>query len=89
MPDREMQHPGLRAVGAHPFSVSLRGLEDASHQTSAAGPVASQMKFGGQPPTISIKHQASHLVHVPNIPLDGGDAVMQLAVPVVAENRVV
>jgi hypothetical protein len=29
------------------------------------------------------------LVHLPNYPLDGGDAAMQLAVPIVAENRMV
>ncbi len=29
------------------------------------------------------------MVHLPNSPLDGGDAVMQLAVPTVAKNRVI
>ena len=46
------------------------------------------MRFGGRPPTISIQNQASHLVHLLNFPPDGGDAVMQLAVPIVAETRV-
>ncbi len=41
------------------------------------------------PPTIGIKYQASHLVHLPKSPPDGGDAVMQLAVLTVVEDRVV
>ncbi len=89
MPDREMAYPGLSAVGAQPLSVRLGALAEANHQTSAAGPFASPMRLGGQPPTISIKDQASHLVHLPNSPPDGGDAIIHLAVPVVVQNRVV
>ncbi len=34
--DFDMQHPGLRAVGAQPLSVRLGGLAEDSHQTSSA-----------------------------------------------------
>ncbi len=84
-----MQYPGLSAVGAQPFSLRLGGLAEASHQTFTAGPVASPIRLGGRPLTMSITNQASHLVHLPNSPLDGGNAVMQPAAPVVAESRVV
>ena len=73
-------------MGAQPFTVWQDGLAEASQQTLAAGPVASPMRLGGQPPTTEI--QASHLTQVPVSPPDGGDVAMQLA-PLVAERRVV
>ena len=72
-------YPGLSAVGAHPFSVRLGGLAEASHQTPSAGPVASPMRFGGQHPTFSIQDQASHLVHLPDSPPDAAMAIVQAA----------
>ena len=77
-------YPGLSSVGAQPFSVRLGGMAEASHQTPNARVDQSPMRLGGQPPTNSIKDQATHLVQLPDSP---PDAAMAITVYGGAEDR--
>ena len=54
-------------------------MAEASHQTPGARPLAFPMRLGGQPPTLPIQNQASHLVHLPDSPPDAAMALVPLA----------
>ena len=72
-------YPGLSAVVAQGFSARLGGMAETGHQTPSTRPVASPMRLGGQPPTLPIQNQASHLVHLPDSPPDAAMALVPLA----------